>query len=283
MTLRNVLAFACLLSIIVSCSTEPEQNPVVPNPKATIKGVVLDIDSNEPIYNAKITTNPATKEIHTDLDGYFVLDDLPPKEYMVYGYTPGFDDDSVLVSIADGDTAIVNLYLNNFGEYLDYYPLDIGNYWEYWASSPAYSFEVVSDTLISGKTYQVIERVSIPSQYKEYRYERVDNFNAVVYRYFPEEEKELMIDSLPAKSGQFFTSNLFYDPERICFSVCGSITDKQIFNDTMKVRSAYHYCATDLPRYQIVKGLGLYSVSFWRTGGYMLKYAIIKGVEYGEK
>jgi hypothetical protein len=38
-----------------------------------------------------------------------------------------------------------------------------------------------------------------------------------------------------------------------------------------------------MPDYQIVKGLGFYSAAFWRTGGYTLKYAIINGVEYGER
>jgi hypothetical protein len=283
MFIRNISAALCLLFILTSCSNEPESNPVLTVYKGTIKGFVYDATTNQPIYYAKITTQPPTKETYTGPDGEFILNDILAGDYIVDAHKDGFDNDTTFVTIQHKDTVNTLFNLQDFSIYLDYYPLEIGNFWVYWASLPAYSFEVVSDTLISGKIYQVIERISIPSQFKEYRYERVDNFNAVVYRYFPEEEKEMMIDSLPAKAGQRFTSNMFYDPERICFSVCGSITDKQIFQDTMKVRSAYHYCATDLPSYQIIKGLGLYSVSFWRTGGYTLKYAIINGVEYGER
>ena len=282
--IRYLLITILLISIFNSCSNEPE--PVSSNPtlNAAIKGKVLDIDTGEPIYYATIFTVPPTTRTQTGLTGEFMLNNIPPKDYLVYGYIPGFDSDSIFVSLHNGDTASVNLYLNNFSEYLDYYPLDIGNYWEYWSGdSPIFSAEIISDTMISGKIYRVVQEKSLVTQNIEYRYERVDEYNALVYRYFSSEKKEMIIDSLPAKVGQVFTSNMFYDPERICCSLCSYITEEQIFEDTMKVRSLYHVCATDLPRYQIVKGLGLYSTTFWRTGGYKLKYAIIKGVEYGEK
>jgi len=285
-----VSAFACLLSILVSCSKEPEPNPIVPTPKATIKGVVLDVDSNEPIYNAKINTNPATKEIHTDLDGKFLLEDLPPKEYMVYSYLQGFDDDSVFVSLTDGDTANVGLYLNNFGEYLDYYPLDVGNYWIYESGNSYYSVEIISDSMISGKNYKVIEeRVYPQGSFSELRYERLDLHTYLIYRYYPEFSKEFIIDSLAAKPSQSFTSNMYVYPgtttlgNKICKSYCFGVRAEMLWEMLWEVKYLKHNCGTDQPEYHMAKGLGITSIYIWRTGSAFLKYAIIKGIEYGEK
>jgi hypothetical protein len=282
--LKYFIAFSLFLIILTACSSEPDSIPIIPIPKATIKGVVRDIDTNEPIYYVTITTIPPSIETQTGINGDFILNDIGPKDYMVYGYIPGFDNDSVLVSLTDGDTANVDLYLNNFDEYLDYYPLDIGNYWEYWhGDSPLFSLEVISDTTISGKIYRFIRYKSLTSQNIDYRYERVDEYNAMVYRYFSYYLKEMIIDSLAAKTGQEFSSNMFFHPDVSCYSICSSIKVEEIFGEPRSIRSLSHACATDLPSYQIIKGLGLYSASFWRAGGYTLKYAIIKGVEYGTK
>jgi hypothetical protein len=275
-------AFFLFVLILTSCSNEPEPIPTIPTLKATIKGIVRDADTGEPIYYATVFTVPPSIETQTGINGDFILNDIWPKEYMVYGYLQGFDNDSDFVSLHDGDTADVNMYLNNFSEYIDYYPLDIGNYWEYWSGDvPRFSLEVISDTMISGKMYRVIKDESLLSQNIEYRYERVDGYNAVVYRYFPLEEKEMLIDSLPAKAGQIFTSNVFMDPYAACCSICFSIETEEIFGEIRKVRNLKQFCGNDMPDYQIVNGIGFYSAVFFRNGGYTLKYAVIKGVEYG--
>lgn len=278
---------ACFLFLIIlpSCSSEQESNPVLTVYKGTIKGFVYDATTNAPIYYAKISTDPPTNETYTGPDGEFILNDILAGDYIVDAHKDGFDNDTTFVTIQHKDTVTTNFTLQDFSTYLDYYPLDIGDYWEYWwrGNSPGFSAEVISDIMIAGKIYRIIKEESLVSQNIEYRYERVDAYKALVYRYFPSENQELLIDSMAAKVGQGFTSNMFYDPDRICSSLCTYIREEQIFEQTMKVRSLYHACATDLPQYQIVKGLGFYSVNFWRTGGYTLKYAVIKGVEYGER
>lgn len=285
MFIRFLSAALCLLFILASCSNEPESNPVLTVYKGTIKGFVYDATTGAPIYYAKISTIPSTKETYTGPDGEFILNDILAGDYIVDAHKDGFDNDTTFVTIQHKDTVNTSFSLQDFSIYLDYYPLEIGNYWEYWRdeNSPSFSAEVISDTMILGKMYRVIQEKSLVSQNIEYRYERVDEYNALVYRYFPSENQELLIDSMAAKVGQVFTSNMFYDPDRICSSRCIDIKVDQIFEELMKVRSLYHDCATDLPGYQIIKGIGLYSVRFWRTGGYTLKYAIINGVEYGER
>lgn len=271
-----------LLFILVSCSSEPEPNPIVPAAKGTIRGFVQEANTNTPIYYATVTTNPRTKEILTNIDGSFTLTEITAGDYVVYAYQEGYDSDSAFVSVVDKDTTTANLSLVNFSEYLDYYPLDIGNYWEYWTTNlPIFSLEVISDTLISGRMYKVVERTSLNTQAKEFKYERVDNYNAVVYRYFPQEEKEMMIDSLPTKQGQRFTSNMFLE-WGVCTSYCSKIEEANIFGEIRKLRYLSHDCGQDLPFYQILKGIGLYSYGWPRPpSGVTLKYAIINGVEYG--
>lgn len=281
---RFITTCFLFLIILTSCSNEPESNPVLTVYQGTIKGFVYDTTTNAPIYYAKISTQPPTKETYTGADGEFILSDIMAGDYIVDAHKDGYDNDTTFVKIQHKDTVITSFILQDFSIYLDYYPLEIGNYWEYWSGAmPNFSAEVISDTMIAGKIYRIIKEESLVSQNIEYRYERVDEYNALVFRYFPWEEKEMVIDSLPAKQGQKFTSNMFYDPYTACYSICFNIETEELFGEIRKVRNLKQFCGTDLPGYQIVKGIGLYSASFWRTGGYTLKYAIINGVEYGEK
>lgn len=284
MFIRFLSASLCLLFILASCSNEPESNPILTVYKGTIKGFVYDATTGAPIYYAKISTDPPTKETYTGPEGEFILNDILAGNYIVDAHRDGFDNDTTFVTIHHKDTVNTSFELQDFSIYLDYYPLGIGNYWEYWhGDSPLFSLEAISDTTISGKIYRVIQYKSLASQNIEYRYERVDEYNAMVYRYFPYYLKEMIIDSLAAKAGQEFSSNMFFHPDVSCFSICSSIKFEEIFGELRMIRSLFHACATDLPSYQIIKGIGLYSASFWRTGGYKLKYAIINGVEYGER
>jgi hypothetical protein len=280
--LRFFTAIFIFLIILTACSNEQESNPVLTVYKGTIKGFVYDATTNEPIYYAKISTQPPTNETYTGPDGEFILSDIMAGDYIVDAHRDGYDNDTTFVAIHHKDTVNINFILQDFSVYLDYYPLDIGNYWEYWSgNSPNFSAEVISDTMISGKMYRVIKEEGLVSQNIKYRFERLDEYNAMVYRYFPLEEIEMIIDSLPTKDGQIFRGNFFIDPYSNYYSVCRNIGVEEVFGEMRKVRSLEHFLAMDAPRYQIVNGIGFYSVAFWRTGGYTLKYAIIKGVEYG--
>lgn len=276
--------------ILTSCSDEPEPIPNIPTLKATIKGKVRDADTGEPIYYATIFTIPPSTETQTGIDGEFILADIWPKDYMVYGYIQGFDDDSDFVSLHDGDTANANLHLNNFREYLDYYPLDLQNYWIYKNNGYYFSIEIVSDIIFSNKTYRVIQERTFPSgTLFNTRYERLDTINSLVYRYYEELNKEFIIDSLAAKLHQWFTSNMFVYPDptthgyNICKSYCFDVQSDSLFGVLSEVKYLKHYCATDQPEYHLAKGLGIIRVYRFYVGSDFLIYARIKGVEYGEK
>jgi hypothetical protein len=267
--------------IFISCSNEPEPNPIIPVAKGTIKGFVYEANTNTPIYYAVITTNPYTKEIFTNIDGSFILNDITTGDYVVFAYQEGYDNDSTFVTVMDMDTATANLSLINFSEYLDYYPLDIGNYWEYWNGvSPTYSIEIVSDTIINNILYYVsVYKILHIGNYSEIRFERLDTYNALAYRIYPYAQTEVLIDSLPAKAGQTFKNSMLMDWDGI--SYCWSIENEEIFGVVRSVRRL-SYLGQHLPLYKIVKGIGLYSFGYF-LDEHILKYAIINGVEYGQR
>jgi hypothetical protein len=284
MFIRFLSASLCLLFILASCSNEPESNPILTVYRGTIKGFVYDATTNAPIYYAKICTDPPTKETYTGPDGEFILNDILAGDYIVDAHRDGFDNDTTFVTIHHKDTVNTSFELQDFSIYLDYYPLEVGNYWEYWTpNNPANSIEIVSDTIIGNVNYYVSIYRSFSSTYTETRFERIDTISALVYRYYPLEEKEMIIDSLPAKQGQRFTSNMFLEWD-VCSSYCSDIEEINIFSEIRKLRYLSHDCGQDLPWYQILKGIGLYSYGWPRPpGGVTLKYAVIKGIEYGER
>lgn len=282
---NNITIILVILSI-TACKNDKEHNPIMPVPNGKIMGIVLEAGTDLPLSDAKITTFPQTTETHSDSVGYFFLDNLNPGDYMVYALKPGYDYDSIFITVQSDLTSDAEIRLINFSEYLDYYPLDIGNYWMY---SAVYSAEVMKDTIINNLTYRLIKEISLNSGLiKEVRYERIDTISAMVYRYYPFYDKEFIIDSLAAKSGQSFTSNMFVYPSvmtqgfRICNSFCFGIETKYLFGRYCDIKNLWHLCATDQPQYIMAKGIGIIYIAYWRAPTYSLKYARIRGVEYGE-
>lgn len=282
MATYNYIAVIIIILIITACKSDKEQNPIVPVSIGKIQGVIIEAGTDFPLYNVMITTSPKTKETHSDSSGYFFLDNITPGDYIIYAHKPGYDYDSIFITVQADLTSEAEIRLINFSEYLDYYPLDIGNYWEYYqGSTPLYSIEIVSDTTVNNQHYFVSVFKSLPGgSYIEIGFERIDSNSALVYRYFPYYEMEMIIDSLPAKAGQKFRSNMLNDPYRTFYSYCYGIEDENILGEMRLTRSLI---INFYPRYKIVKGIGLYQFEFHRVGAYTCKYARINGIEYGEK
>jgi hypothetical protein len=282
----NYITIIIIILIITACKSDKEQNPIVPVSIGKIQGFIVEAGTDLPLSEVKITTYPKTKEILSDSIGYFSMDNITPGDYMIYAHKPGFDYDSIFITVQADLTSEAEIRLINFSEYLDYYPLDIGNYWMY---SSYYSAEVTADTIINCLTYQIIKEIYLSSgELKEVRYERIDTLSAMVYRYYPFFEKEFIIDSLAAKPGQSFTSNMFVFPNpmtqgfRICNSYCFEVSSRTLFGKIFEVKFLQHFCATDQPQYHMAKGIGITYISYWRSPTIPLKYARIRGLEYGE-
>lgn len=283
MFIKKIFAIILSALFITSCSDAVDDNPLTTTGLGKITGIVTESGTNNPLSFAQIKTYPPTTEIYSEIDGTFIINNVNPGEYTVYAYIEGHDGDSVSIMIQQSDSVNINFQLVSFKEYLDYYPLDIGNYWVY---NQVYSVEIKSDTLINGVSYRVIGEAWLASgELYDTRYERVDSNSALVYRFYPEYNKDFIIDSLPAKAGQKFTSNMFYRTfyiSDVCVSICSSIETNTVLGYLTKVKNLYHFCALDQPHYFMAKGIGITYIWYFRNTQVHLNYAVIRGVEYGE-
>ena len=93
---------------------------------------------------------------------------------------------------------------------LNFYPLEIGNYWEYEVISKPYnpdtsfySVTVKSDTVLNNgfKYFVLEEKLLQTSEILQIRYERIDSINSRVYRF--EDNFDYIVDSLLAISTSY--------------------------------------------------------------------------------
>lgn len=274
---RNFISVLLFPYLFLTCTDK--QIPGSPALVGYIEGIVTKSNTTFPLNNVFISTIPATKQVYSDANGKFILEDIAPGEYNVFASIPGYDVDSLFVEVKTGDTSVVNFSLISFEEYFDYYPLDIGNYWEYGFESSGYSVEIIADTLISDMTYRIIVEKHI--SYRDIRYERLDSLTSLIYRYYPDWEYEVILDSLAAKTGQVFTNNMFIHPSLNRTGILLEVKEKNILGMSTNVRSII-YRDSFYPYYETAYGIGVNAIEFHRFPRLTLKYARIRGIEYGQ-
>ncbi len=197
----------------------------------------------------------------------------------------------------------VNAQVDSLKESLEYYPLQIGDYWQYKISdhwlkgyepSPSpYSVEVVGDTtLLNGQTYKVLLKQDIPSHGDvKYMFERIDSLSGSVFQYdttIPSHERQ--IDSLFAKSGDVIHASkpgdMIFTDSTYWKTTCLSIQNDTLFGvptQTMKLSDLF---ASNDDQYTLAKGFGfcyssdLYDLFIRQV---FLVYVKINGAEYGSK
>ncbi len=72
----------------------------------TITGMVVEEGSNEPVENARISTNPASSTVFTDENGEFILQDIPADDYSVEARKEG------LLTQFEGASVMANTTVN---------------------------------------------------------------------------------------------------------------------------------------------------------------------------
>ena len=75
-----------LAILVIGCSEDTIDDSGI----GSITGIVVEQGTNEPIENAKISTNPATTSIFTDENGEFVIADIPVEDYSVEARKEGW-------------------------------------------------------------------------------------------------------------------------------------------------------------------------------------------------
>jgi len=177
---------------------------------------------------------------------------------------------------------------------LNFYPLDIGNYWEYEAMNgpnpygffePLYSLLVNGDTtLANGNNYKILERKYFNSSSRSYSYERIDSLDGSVYCFDVKNNVEFKIDSLFANPGDTIAASSFGAPSTTGGIVCREIKSSNLFDEVFMVKEFEDNSTVPGKIYSLAKGLGkiydwTYEGNFWIE---RLTYAKIQGKEYGE-
>ncbi len=170
---------------------------------------------------------------------------------------------------------------------VDYYPLHIGNYWEYieqWNGSPDISVFVEKDTLLSnGNLYKkIVTKFLYSGNIRNITYERIDSLTAQVYRYSEYCGHEILIDSLAAMPEDIFQADRYRSDTR-CTGTTFAVAyypDSLIVGNSTQVKGFISFIITDPPYYTMAKGFGIVRIT-----GYIflskLEYAEINGVSYG--
>jgi hypothetical protein len=172
--------------------------------------------------------------------------------------------------------SLANAQIDTLKEYLQYYPLQIGDYWEYKdvygqipfpSDSLAYSIQVVGDTLLSnGYLYKVLLRKFLyPDLYSSKMFERVDSSTGCVYRFIDDIDTlsinhERKIDSLFARLGdEIVCSREGWSSYGYYKTIFWSMDNDTVFGLPIEKRFLVDQSSIPFVGYAFAKGFGLYS------------------------
>ncbi|MBK8944150.1 MAG: T9SS type A sorting domain-containing protein [Ignavibacteriae bacterium] len=195
---------------------------------------------------------------------------------------------------------IIIFFINNIfsqqdsiDELIKYYPLHIGDYWEYEVSQrdegKIYSWigfrKIIGDTLLNNRNYFTVTESkmgTVNSDFIRRYFLRIDSLKGNIYEY-DQSIKDILVDSLQINIGDTLKYN------------CSKLSDfyiKEIFGNSVETRIYTEACITnELVSYDIElsKNFGLtnklYSESIVTpiSYEYNLIFANINGIEYGIK
>jgi len=196
-------------------------------------------------------------------------------------------------------TSFTFAQVDSLSEALKYYPLEIGNYWEYknynwefpiYYDSSAHSIEIIGDTILpNNKKYKILLQKNIPDDgFSLKTFERVDSLTACVFRYSSDtvfSSNEYLIDSLLAQPGDYFTGSITGFRNRIFSTLCVSEYAETVLNLNTDVKEFQDQSLMSGLNYTLAKKLGFVKsiVCEFSCGSSNLVYAFINSIEYGER
>ena len=77
-----------------------------------IQGTVFDFESKAPLSGASVTTSPPTSALFTDENGRFGIDEVPEGNYTISATRPGYQPNSVTVSVRENRTTQAAIFLD---------------------------------------------------------------------------------------------------------------------------------------------------------------------------
>lgn len=102
-------SFFIILLLLSFCTEEPFE----PEITGTISGKVLDEETNNPIENATIQTEPATDIILTDTNGIYEISDIDTGRYSVIAEKSHYNSKIHKILVEENQTSQVKFLLEN--------------------------------------------------------------------------------------------------------------------------------------------------------------------------
>jgi hypothetical protein len=196
-------------------------------------------------------------------------------------------------------TSFTFAQIDSLDEALKYYPIQIGNYWEYknyywefpfYYDSSAHSIEIIGDTVLSNNNkYKILFQKNIPDDGFSFKvYERVDSLTACVYRYSTDTvfiNNEYLVDSLLAQPGDYFAGSRTGFGNGIMSTLCVAEYEDTVLDLVTDVKELEDQSLIPVTNYILAKGLGFVSSIACEFGcaSTNLVYALIDGIEYGDR
>lgn len=110
--LSFVLAAIIASAVWTGCKKEEpelEDNQLESNTTATIIGVVIDFEDQQPISGAYVNITPSGKSANTDSAGYFQFTNLNAQQYTISVQKTGYTNNRKIVSTIAGETVNISI------------------------------------------------------------------------------------------------------------------------------------------------------------------------------
>ncbi|WP_162054342.1 carboxypeptidase-like regulatory domain-containing protein [Pontibacter pamirensis] len=101
------ILFLLLLTGIVACN----EDTIEPNGQGSIRGVVIDAETNRPVEAVSITTNPATSAVITDAEGVFSITNIARGNYTISAQKLGYKTKTATIAVRNAEQSDVTLVL----------------------------------------------------------------------------------------------------------------------------------------------------------------------------
>lgn len=108
--MKNRIGFVLIACAIMICFAT-SCDPITPDVFGSISGVVIELDSGDPVPQATVTLSPSGKNTYTGNDGHFEFLDLDARQYTVTVQKTGYQTNRKTVTTIAGDNVDISLTL----------------------------------------------------------------------------------------------------------------------------------------------------------------------------
>ncbi len=113
MKVITFLLYFVLVACLAACGSD--SGVVTPPSTGSIRGIVLNAATGQPVVSATVATIPSSSVATTDVSGKFLLQGLEPGQFVVVATSPSVGTGIDTVLVAAGDTAAATIILGADG------------------------------------------------------------------------------------------------------------------------------------------------------------------------